>query len=174
MPKSESHFFRGSPRFFDGDASSLATAGNMEDAWRRTLTGNVEDALNRMQGAFAVALHNHEGRTILAVDRFAVQSLCYRVRDGRLAFAGRADDLADKRTDVDPQSIFDYLYFHVIPSPRTIYKGIYRLPPGHYALFENGRLSVAPYWLPNFDERHDKSFGSLKEEFRQLPQWWHR
>jgi asparagine synthase (glutamine-hydrolysing) len=90
--------------------------------------------------------------------------------DGQLRFAARADDLADASTPVDPQAIFDYLYFHVIPAPRTIYKGIYRLPPGHYALFENGQLTVAPYWVPAFDEQHGASFDSLRDEFRQLLQ----
>jgi len=88
--------------------------------------------------------------------------------NGQLRFAPRADDLADADTPVDPQAIFDYLYFHVIPSPRTIYKGIYRLPPGHYALFENGQLTVAPYWVPSFEEQPSPSFDALKDEFRQL------
>jgi asparagine synthase (glutamine-hydrolysing) len=86
--------------------------------------------------------------------------------------------LADASTEIDPQAIFDYLYFHVIPSPRTIYKGIYRLPPAHYALFENGQLTVAPYWVPSFEEQRKPSFAALKDEFRQLlrdsvatPQW---
>ena len=76
--------------------------------------------------------------------------------------------MADASTEIDPQAIFDYLYFHVIPSPRTIYKGIYRLPAAHYALFENGQLTVAPYWVPSFDEQRNPSFDALKDEFRQL------
>ncbi len=89
----------------------------------------------------------------LSVDRFGVHSLCYRVDDGRLRFAARADELADASTEIDPQAIFDYLYFHSIPSPRTIYKGIHRLPPGHQAVMENGRLTATPYWQPRFEEQ---------------------
>jgi hypothetical protein len=63
----------------------------------------------------------------ISVDRFAIHSLCYRVDKGQLRVANRADDLADASTQIDPQAIFDYLYFHVIPSPRTIYKGIIEL-----------------------------------------------
>ena len=88
----------------------------------------------------------------LSVDRFAIHSLCYRVVDGQLRFAARADDLADASTQIDPQAIFDYLYFHVIPSPRTIYKDIYRLPPGHSAAMENGQVKVTANWVPKFDE----------------------
>jgi asparagine synthase (glutamine-hydrolysing) len=106
--------------------------------------------------------------TDLRVDRFAIHSLCYRVVDGQLRFAPRADDLADASTEIDPQAIFDYLYFHVIPSPRTIYKGIYRLPPGHTASMHNGQVKVVPYWVPTFEEERNPSFDTLKAEFRQL------
>jgi asparagine synthase (glutamine-hydrolysing) len=106
----------------------------------------------------------------LSVDRFAIHSLCYRVVDGQLRFAPRADDLADTSTQIDPQAIFDYLYFHVIPSPRTIYKGIYRLPPGHTATLQNGQVKVERDWVPRFDELRNPSFDALKGEFRQLLQ----
>ncbi len=106
----------------------------------------------------------------LAVDRFAIRNLCYRQVGDRLLFAEKATDLADPQahTQIDPQAIFDYLYFHVIPSPRTIFRDIYRLPPGHYALFENGKLTVAPYWVPKFEENKSPRFPELRDEFRQL------
>ena len=73
-------------------------------------------------------------------------------------------------SEIDPQAIFDYLYFHAIPSPRTIYKGIYRVPPAHYVLFENGQLTVAPYWIPTFEEVSPQPFDQLRDEFRALLQ----
>ena len=44
------------------------------------------------------------------------------------------------------------------------------MPPGHCALFENGRLTVTPYWVPAFEEQAGASFENLKDEFRQLLQ----
>ncbi|MDN3920466.1 asparagine synthetase B family protein [Roseateles violae] len=101
------------------------------------------------------------------MDRFAVHSLCYAVHDGRLHFATRADELARRLgiRELDTQAIFDYLFHHCIPSPRTIYAGIHRLPPAHYALFENGQLTVAAYWTPRFCEQSSADFGSLRDEF---------
>ena len=159
--------FRGAPRFSQLEIKELAVS-NFGAAWRRAFALQGSLALRDVSGDFAVGLHVADGTIFLAVDRFAVHSLCYRIVNGQLRFAVRADELADAHTPVDPQAIFDYLYFHVIPSPRTIYKGIYRLPPGHYALFENGQLSVAPYWVPSFEEQSNTSFESLKEEFRAL------
>lgn len=122
----------------------------------------------RMKGDFAVGISDKaQGRAFLAVDRFAVQTLCYRVQEGELRFAERADTLAGTNPDLDPQAVFDYLYLHCIPSPRTIFKGVFRLPPGHYAWFEQGRLTVAPYWNPTFTEpRSAPPLAALQEEFR--------
>ncbi len=170
MTLTDSALALGTPRFSDTRLASLASSQGAIAAWQEAVALNAKDAAKGVTGDFAVGLREPNGRTFLAIDRFAIQSLCYRVVDGQLRFAARADDLADASTLVDPQAIFDYLYFHVIPSPRTIFKGIYRLPPGHYALFENGQLTVAPYWVLAFDEQQGASFDSLRDEFRQLLQ----
>ena len=168
MPDTQPDLLSGSPRFSDPALAALARSGNALAAWRAASQGSPKSALQGIAGDFAVGLGGDGGRCFLAVDRFAVRTLCYRVDNGQLRFAARADELADAGAQIDPQAIFDYLYFHVIPSPRTIYKGIFRLPAGHYALFENGQLTVAPYWVPTFDEHPAASFDALKDEFRQL------
>jgi asparagine synthase (glutamine-hydrolysing) len=170
MQHTETSLLSGNPRFSGPDTAGLKAKGGNEAAWRGILQGDLERALQTVAGDFAVGLRQPDGRTILAVDRFAVRSLCYREVDGQLRFAARADALAGTEAEIDPQAIFDYLYFHVIPSPRTIYKGIYRLPPGHYAVFDQGSLTVAPYWVPEFKESHGASFEELKTEFRDILQ----
>jgi asparagine synthase (glutamine-hydrolysing) len=168
MPLPDTNLALGTPRFSDARLASLASSQGALAAWQEAFALNAKGAAVGVAGDFAVALRESDGRTFLAVDRFAIQTLCYRMVEGQLRFAARADELADAGTPIDPQAIFDYLYFHVIPSPRTIFKEIYRLPPGHYALFENGNLTVAPYWVPVFDEQKGSSFDALKDEFKQL------
>ena len=168
MPATDSPLTLGSPRFADVRLAGLAKDQGPLAAWCEAVGKDAETAAADVTGDFAVGLREPSGRSFLAVDRFAIRTLCYRVDNGQLRFAARADELADQNTEVDPQAIFDYLYFHVIPSPRTIYKGIFRLPPAHYALFENGQLTVAPYWVPSFEEQRNSSFDALKDEFRHL------
>jgi asparagine synthase (glutamine-hydrolysing) len=168
MPATHSSLTLGSPRFSDTRLAGLAASQGPLAAWCEAVGKGAKEAAIGVTGDFAVALRQQNGSTFLAVDRFAIQTLCYRVVGGQLQFSARADALADPDTDIDPQAIFDYLYFHVIPSPRTIYKGIYRLPPGYYALFENGQLTVAPYWVANFSEPQGASFDALKTEFQGL------
>ncbi|MBY0366782.1 MAG: asparagine synthase-related protein [Roseateles sp.] len=156
-------FASGAPRFPTPATDALT-------AWRQAYAARGAGCARDVGGEFAVALDLPDGAAYLAVDRFAVHSLCYAVRDGRLHFASRADALAERLgiRELDTQALFDYLFHHCIPSPRTIFAGIHRLPPAHYALFEHGRLTVAPYWTPRFDEQARPDFDALREEFRSI------
>ena len=111
----------GTPRFSDTHLANLSSTQGPLAAWQGSIDRNVSQAALGVTGDFAVALRETNGRTFMAVDRFAIHPLCYRVVDGQLRFATRADELADANTEIDPQAIFDYLYFHVIPSPRTLH-----------------------------------------------------
>jgi len=158
----------GSPRFHDARLAAIEQSSGALAAWRQALSGPVEAAAANAQGHFAVGLDDGAGRTVLALDRFATHTLCYRVQGNRLLFSDRADELAGPGAEIDPQAIFDYLYFHAIPSPRTIFRDVHRLPPGHFALFDKGQLTVAPYWKPSFQEARNASFDDTRQRFRQL------
>lgn len=161
-PSDEAAFLAVGRPVFEGSAPSA----DLRAAWARALdTRDLAGALARVDGDFAVGMRLADGRQVLAVDRFAERSLCYRISEGRLQFAEQADALADAGTPIDPQAIYDYLYFHVIPSPRTIFEGILRLPAAHYAVFDRGQLTVQPYWVPAFDEPASASFDAMRERF---------
>ncbi|WP_119352654.1 asparagine synthetase B family protein [Azohydromonas sediminis] len=167
----------GAPRFDDTALAHLARGADAATAWQalhaRVVAGGgaaaLPAALAAVQGDFAVGVRDDRGRALLAVDRFAMRTLCWRVIDGRMHFAERADELAalPPRAAIDPQAVFDYLYFHVIPSPRTIFQGVYRLPPAHGLWFDGGQVHVQPYWVPRFVEPERADFATLAAQFRQ-------
>ena len=159
----------GASTFSKPHLAKLGREFGADTAWRAaSIEMGVAAAAAASSGAFSVGLVDGMGRTSLAVDRFGINTLCYRVENGQLRFAARADALTDGQAELDPQAIFDYLYFHTIPSPRTIFKDVYRLPPAHYAVFENGKVSVAPYWEPQFAEATNVRFSDLRAEFLDL------
>jgi asparagine synthase (glutamine-hydrolysing) len=158
----------GHPVFPDQRLQDLAQREGIPTAWREAVKAGAANAATSVDGDFAVAFHGEDGSAFMAVDRFASHTLCYCVKDGQLRFDTRADVLAGADPAIDPQAIFDYLYFHMIPAPRTIFKGIFRLPPGHYVEFSNGKLTVASYWNPRFKEIETPSFDALKTEFRSI------
>jgi asparagine synthase (glutamine-hydrolysing) len=158
----------GKPVFSNTMHANIARQDGIASAWQQAFRAGGVRAPEAVSGDFAIALREPDGQVFMAVDRFAIRSLCYRQVGNSLEFAERADELADATTELDPQAIFDYLYFHAIPSPRTIFKGIYRVPPAHYVLFEKGQVTVAPYWTPSFEESLSPSFDKLRDEFRQI------
>ena len=168
MELSQSSLVLGKPRFLDADLQQLAAAEGVVAAWKKGFERHKTNAPNSVAGDFAVAVQTADDGVFMAVDRFATRTLCYRNVGGWLLFAERADQLADSSTEIDNQAIFDYFYFHAIPSPRTIFKGVFRVPPGHYVLYKQGQLTVAPYWIPTFSEPGKVSFEVLRDEFRAL------
>lgn len=162
---------RGTPRFGDAALAAIAARDGAQAAWRHVVASGTEAAMRAAAatgGAFSVGLCDERGSAFLAVDRFAIETLCYRIVDGVLHMAPRADTLAAiaPTADLDPQALYDYLVFHVIPSPRTVFRGVHRLPPGHCAWFKGGKLTVQRYWTPEFEEPRGADFGTLRTAFR--------
>jgi asparagine synthase (glutamine-hydrolysing) len=158
----------GNPTFVDSDLAALAARNGNAAAWMAAFARFGIEAPTHVRGDFAVAVRDEGGRVLLAVDRFAIHPLCYRLEGTTLHFSARADEAAGPSAEIDPQALFDYLYFHVIPAPRTIFKRVSRLREGHCALLENGSIRVARWWTPVFDEHRHEPFGQLREEFRSL------
>ena len=161
MTDASSSLLLGNPRF-GNEAAPLA-------AWRRAIAAHgIKGAADRAKGPFAVALFDADGTTFLAVDRFSQETLCYRVDGERLIVGARADVVAATGGAVDPQALFDYLYLHAIPAPRTVYRDVQRLPAGHCATFKAGVLTVEPYKQERFEGVDRPDFASLRDEFRAL------
>ena len=158
----------GSARFLQAGRDTPAEA-TTADEWRALLGLDPVRAMAKVEGHFAAAVRDIRGRIVLAVDRFSTRPLFYRVQGDQLLVAGRADTIAASPDAPEVQALFDYLYFHVIPSPRTVFAGVFSVPPAHCAIFEAGRIEVRPYWVPRFQDRGSgQGFAALKAEFRQL------
>jgi asparagine synthase (glutamine-hydrolysing) len=165
----------GHPRFAQVTARQHTLEGNAPAAWQALLQAahgidGLARAVGTVAGDFAVAWTGADGCTVLATDRFGVQPLCWRVIDGQLHVSARADELAalSPRAEIDPQALFDYLYFHVIPSPRTVFRGVHRLPAGHLAVFQQGQMTLSRHWAPRFDDDPKPDLPALSARFRQL------
>jgi asparagine synthase (glutamine-hydrolysing) len=142
----------GSPLFTDAALAQTERERGVEAAWQQAVARSPAEAATTARGHFAVGMRNVGGAAFLAVDRFATQTLCFSNGAGELRFSERADELAGASPEIDTQALFDYLYFHAIPSPRTVFRGVQRLPPGHYAAGRDGHWSVGRYWRPGFSE----------------------
>ncbi len=55
--------------------------------------------------------------------------------------------------EIDPAAVDEYLTYQYVPHPNTILRGFRKLPPGHYAVWQDDKLEVRPYWQPDFARR---------------------
>jgi len=159
-------------RFMDSRLAQLAQAEGvakvLADGWRE----GGETVLPILAGAYALCiLDEAAGEAVLAVDRMGTQPLSYTLSGGGLVFGSSADaanlhPLA--RPEIDPQGLYNYLYFHMVPGPDTIYTGQKRLLPGEYLVFRKGRAETKKHWEMQFMEGEKRPFGELKQEFLRL------
>src|SRR6185295_7207168 len=71
-----------------------------------------------------------------------------------------------RRPAIDPVALHHYLTFQYVPAPLTIFQGIRKLPPGHVAIFEGGKVSESAYWSLSYDSKGpSRSDHDYREEF---------
>ena len=113
------------------------------------------DVFAKLNGIFALALWDRtRERLLLARDRFGVKPLYHTTDEqGRLWFASEVKSLVAggyRFKSVDPLAIHKYLAFLWVPGPATMFPGVEKLPPGHWAEWRDGRLECHRYWSPEF------------------------
>ncbi|MBK1631348.1 asparagine synthase [Thiohalocapsa halophila] len=163
-----------------------ASAAELAARWRR----DGERMLEALHGPFALALlDRRRRRLLLAVDRAGARSLYLLRREGCIGFATRLQALTalpGPGLAVSDQALFEYLYFHMIPSPGTIYSGVTKLLPAQVITF-GGVDAASPvqarfYWRMPYRDGPGMSgqagseqrgaaqsgFDDLKAEFRGL------
>jgi len=111
----------------------------------------VEKALEKCIGMFAFALWDRETRTLtLARDRVGIKPLYWANADGTYLFASELKAIRATRLieeDIDRDSLASYLRHAYVPAPHTIFKNVYKLPPGHILTLCSGKEpSLQQYW----------------------------
>jgi asparagine synthase (glutamine-hydrolysing) len=109
-----------------------------------------------LRGMFALAIWDApRRRLVLGRDRLGQKPLVYRHDGTRLIFASELKALLalPERTfprQVDPLALDRYLTFGYVPHPLTILAGTYKLPPAHFAVWNEGALTLERYWDPDW------------------------
>jgi asparagine synthase (glutamine-hydrolysing) len=127
------------------------------------------DCVTRLRGMFAFAIWDErDGTLFIARDRFGKKPLYYLEAEGRIWFASEIQSLYDRPgfdRVLDETAIDQFMAHSCIPSPRTIFRQIKKLPPAHYLLARGNGVRVSRYWLPMAESRLDLSFEEAQQEF---------
>ncbi len=127
-----------------------------------------EDCIRHLRGMFAVVLWDSRRRKLLlARDRVGKKPLFYAADRERILFGSELKSLLAAGgfcRDIDTQALCDYFSFGYVPAPKTIYRAVRKILPGHYLVASEEGLREVPYW--------DLSFAQV--ETRTEEEWCER
>jgi asparagine synthase (glutamine-hydrolysing) len=113
-----------------------------------------DDLVSHLRGMFAFALWDaRRGRLLLARDRLGIKPLYYADAEGLLVFGSEIKAILEHPGVVarlDLASLDAYLSLKYVPSPATMFEGIYALPPGHTLVCDRAGTRVNRYWDLSF------------------------
>jgi asparagine synthase (glutamine-hydrolysing) len=130
------------------------------------------DLLERINGMFAFALWDKEKEKLfIARDRIGKKPLYYYRAGNDIVFGSELKAmlvLPEIPREIRIDALYDYFAYQYVPDPKTIFKDIYKLEPGHYLEIDATTFLKKQYWDVSFANVSDKNDEELKSDLRQL------
>ncbi|TWU04638.1 asparagine synthase (glutamine-hydrolyzing) [Stieleria varia] len=126
------------------------------------------DCFAQLNGMFAIAIWDAKrNRLVLARDRIGQKPLFYAATSDRIVFGSELKSLhavPGVCNEIDPGAIDEFLTYQYIPHPGTIWKGVRKLSPGHFLIYQDGKVTVERYW--DFDPAYEKEISAAQARER--------
>ncbi len=124
------------------------------------------ECVNHLNGMFAFILYDRQKMQVLmARDHFGIKPLYYFLDDRRVIAASEIKAILehpDVSVEPDYESICEYITFQYNLNHSTLFKKIYKLPPGHMQIVDlsDGSVTTRRYWDPSFkvDTFHTEAY----------------
>ncbi|NOX98092.1 MAG: asparagine synthase (glutamine-hydrolyzing) [Nitrospirae bacterium] len=130
------------------------------------------DCLKFLRGMFALAIWDEKKeRLFLARDRVGQKPLCYTEYKGQFIFASELKAILQVPgipREMNPEALHHYLTYQYVPVPLTMFKGIKKLPPAHFLVWEKGQVRIERYWKLSFRNQVKMSEEEYSEQIRAL------
>jgi len=132
------------------------------------------NCLQHLNGQFAIAIWDSRDRSLfLARDRLGVRPLFYTFSEGRLIFGSEIKALLANpgvQARIDPVSLDQIFTYWSTLSPRTVFSGIFDVPPGSYLHARDGKIEIQSYWSLDFSPpaQTERGVQDYQDEFESL------
>jgi asparagine synthase (glutamine-hydrolysing) len=124
--------------------------------------------LGRLRGMFAFAIWDRQERTLFAArDRLGKKPFFYYQGPDAFVFASEPKALLqdpDVQAVPDRVALHHYLTYGYVPAPWSAFRGVRKLPPAHYLLLRDGRLTLERYWSLHYTPKRTGTEPQLIEE----------
>ena len=132
-------------------------------------------AVDSLRGEYAAVIADRRNNAMIAIrDRFGIKPLFYTVHEGNVLFASEIKALLAMGVPArwDHESVYQEAFLFR-PAERTLFAGIFSVPPGHYAIAQRGHVAVYPYWDSSFPTAaalagDDRSDAEIVSGFREV------
>ncbi|MDX1642915.1 MAG: asparagine synthase (glutamine-hydrolyzing) [Thermoanaerobaculia bacterium] len=151
-----------------GDLGQELISSSDTEVLLRLLARDGLACLDRLVGMFAFGLWDDRRRSLwLGRDRLGIKPLYYRqLPPGGIAFASEIEPLLELgRPEIDTSSLRDFFTYKYVPTPKSIYRGIYKLPPGHTLIFrpdDGSKPEIECWWTPEASSALDRPDEALE------------
>lgn len=131
---------------------------------------DADTCLTHLAGSFSAVIVNAQTQTLFAaVDKLGRYPLYFRASAAGVQVASQVSALygtAEERSAISNQGVYNYIYFHMIPAPHTIFSDIHKLQAAHALHATNSGLSVERYWTPVFFESPRRTMSDYGKDLK--------
>lgn len=155
----------GRPRMQSADATP---ARALLQLWRQ----HGKETPKHVHGNFSLAILDlAEQSAFLALDRIGAEKLAFAAGPDGLVFASQADMVAAHPgvdMALDPQGLFNFIYFFQVPAPGSVFKGVEKLLPAQWVQWRAGRINKGFYWALRYQDEPRDDFEAQSRRFHAL------
>ena len=133
-----------------------------------------EGILAKLRGMFAFTIWDSKKEKLFgARDHFGIKPYYYALLDGDLLFGSEVKSFLKYpkfKKEVNEKALKHYLVFQYNPLEETFFKGVKKLRPGYYYIYENGKMEIKTYYnltLDYKDMTFDEAVGKIEKEVEE-------
>ena len=133
-----------------------------------------EGILAKLRGMFAFTIWDSKKEKLFgARDHFGIKPYYYALLDGDLLFGSEVKSFLKYpkfKKEVNEKALKHYLVFQYNPLEETFFKGVKKLRPGHYYIYENGKMEIKTYYnltLDYKDMTFDEAVRKIEKEVEE-------
>lgn len=131
-----------------------------------------KEMVHQLRGMFSFAIWDKEEKTLFIVrDFFGIKPLYYGQVGDTFFFGSEIKsflDHPDFKKELNLDALESYLSFQYSSLPETFFKGIYKLTPGHYGFYKEGKFEITKYFEASFDMDESRNLDSFVDEIEDV------
>ena len=127
-----------------------------------------EKILDKLRGMFAFVIYDIKNKEVFAArDFYGIKPFYYTIMKDTFMFASEIKSFLihpDFKKELNRKALEYYLTFQYSVLEETFFKNVYKLMPGHYLTYNNGKLKIKKYYEIKFEEDNTKTYEQWKKE----------